>query len=152
MALDMRTIKFRGKCCHSDAWAYGNLVDYGEDENPEIQGFDVFGEGRDVWQEIDVERDTVGEFTGLYDKNGKEIYEGDILRYPAEDKFDEENFVSFEVFWHDNDCADNHVGWQMDRHHFHGNICGARELSRFLPKYTKKMVVIGNIHDNEQLV
>lgn len=152
MTLDMRTIKFRGKCCHSDAWAYGNLVDYGENENPEIQGFDVFGEGRDVWQEIDVERDTVGEFTGLYDKNGKEIYEGDILRYPAEDKFDEENFVSFEVFWHDNDCADNHVGWQMDRHHFHGNICGARELSRFLPKYTKKMVVIGNIHDNERLV
>lgn len=155
----MRTIKFRGKCCHSDTWAFGNLVDYGEDENPEIHGFDVFGEGHDVWgeergvwREPTVERDTIGQFTGLYDKNGKEIYEGDILRYPAEDKFDEENFVSFEVFWHDNDCANNHVGWQMDRHHFHGNICGARELSRFLPKYTNKMVVIGNIHDNPELL
>lgn len=148
----MRAIKFRGKCCHSDAWAYGNLVDYGEDECPEIQGFDVFHEGRDVWQEITVERDTIGQFTGLYDKNGKEIYEGDILRYPAEDKFDEENFVSFEVFWHDNDYAYNHVGWQMNRHHFHGNICGTRDISTFLPKYTKKMVIIGNIHDNPKLL
>lgn len=148
----MRTIKFRGKCCHSDAWAYGNLVDYGEDEYPEIQGFDVFCEGRDVWQEPIVERDTIGQFTGLYDKNGKEIYEGDILRYPAKDKSQEENFVSFEVFWHDNDCADNHVGWQIDRRHFHGCICGTRDISTFLPRYTKKMVIIGNIHDNPELL
>lgn len=147
----MRTIKFRGKCCHSDAWAYGSLVDYGESEYPEIQGFDIFCEGRDVWQGTEVEWDTIGQFTGLYDKNGKEIYEGDILRYPAKDKYQEENFVSFEVFWHDNDCADNHVGWQIDRRHFHGCICGTRDISTFLPRYTNKMVIIGNIHDNPDL-
>ena len=149
----MRTIKFRGKCCHSDAWAYGNLVDYGEDENPEIQGFDVYNEGSDVWQERSVERDTVGQFTGLLDKNGNEIYEGDILRFPAKDEWEKENFVSYEVFWHDNDCAANHIGWQMNRLHFQGSLCGADiGIITFLPKWTSKMEIIGNIHDNSELL
>lgn len=149
----MRTIKFRGKCCHSDAWAYGNLVDYGEDELPEIQGFDVFGEGSDYWQEITVERDTIGQFTGLYDKNGNEIYEGDILRFTAKDELEKENFVSYEVFWHDNDCAANHIGWQMNRLHFQGSLCGADiGIITFLPKWTSKMEIIGNIHSNPKLL
>lgn len=132
MTLDMRTIKFRGKCCHSDAWAYGNLVDYGEDENPEIQGFDVYNEGSDVWQERSVERDTIGQFTGLYDKNGKEIYEGDIV---AEGAF--KRLISFipeaAAF-----CS-----------------CSPYESSirtRTSADEMRFYEVIGNIHDDEQLV
>lgn len=128
----MRTIKFRGKCCHSDAWAYGSLVDYGEDENPEIQGFDVFGEGRDVWQEIDVERDTVGQFTGLLDKNGKEIYEGDILQC-GESIFN----VSYEY---------SHRGsFSLVRGGYFAGCFG--DLTE--PFYCE---VVGNIHDNPELL
>lgn len=156
----MRTIKFRGKRCDNGEWVYGYYAmlrnefkewhcimtekDASENYIKDCNGYNMLY--------TPVNHNTVGQFTGLYDKNGEEIYEGDILRYPAKDKYHEENFVSFEVFWHDNDCADNHVGWQIDRRHFHGCICGTFDISTFLPRYTKKMVIIGNIYDNPELL
>lgn len=80
----MRRILFRGKCVFCDAWAYGNLVDYGEDEIPEIQGFNPYCECDDddsEWREVKVERGTIGQYTGLQDATGQQIFEGDILRY-----------------------------------------------------------------------
>lgn len=74
-----RKIEFRGKCSHCDEWAYGNLVDYGDGEIPEIHGFDPYREGEEIWREITVDSDTVGQFTGLCDKNGVKIFEGDIV-------------------------------------------------------------------------
>ena len=92
--------------------------------------------------------------TGLKDKNGKLIYEGDLLRYPAKNKYEQENYACLEVFFHDNDCCDNHIGFQLGRVHFHGCLCGGSFGNgyKFIPKNANKMEIIGNVFENKELL
>ena len=143
-----RRIIFRGKDLNTNEWVFGDLHLLCDKPHIHTEQSPFPYAGKRSF----VDTDTIGQFTGLNDKNGKDIYEGDILRKPAKNQWEEENFVGYEVFWHDNDCADNHIGWQMNRHHYNGCLCGTTDFVRFLPKYCGQMEIIGNIHDNPELL
>jgi len=91
------------------------------------------------------------QYTGIRDKRMDEIYEGDLLRFPAKDDWDKKNYAIHEVFFHDNDCASYHIGFQMNRMHYQGTEVGGYTPG-FLPKNTAKMEVIGNIYENKELI
>ena len=153
----MREILFRGKLIDNGKWIFGSLREIWSSVGQEAR-FTICpakrfaNDGFTDLDEAEVIPETVGEYTGLDDMDGEAVFEGDLLRYPPKDKWEEENYTAFEVFWHDNDCADHHIGWQFCRFHFYGCICGYQQVENFLPKYTKQMVIIGNIHDNKELL
>lgn len=75
----MREIKFRGKRLDNGEWIEGDLLRMNDHwfifPDPAPEGIDKY----------EVDPATVGEYTGLKDRNGKEVYEGDVMKIPETD-------------------------------------------------------------------
>ena len=124
----MREILFRGKRVDNGTWAYGDLM-YCDDEM-EIDSESHGGNGGYIIPE------TVGQYTGLTDKNGTRVFEGDILSGYLDELFPEEE-SRYEVIWHD-------YGW-----HIRSNGLLDTPDNDWLKE---NFEVIGNIHDNPELM
>ena len=133
----MREIKFRGKdLSRVNVWVYGDLV-CNCNTSPHIMTDYFTDYDMRLWP---VDPATVGQFTGLLDANGKEIYEGDIVRFKEaykgvlnEDRVRDVVGVVSYVY-----CA------------FKIASDGTPEL--WAPCLMKGVTVIGNVHDNPNLL
>lgn len=134
----MRKIKFRGKVKSDGLWEYGSLwIDKGK--------YYINGTDNEWWEVIP---ETVGQYTGLKDKNNVEIYEGGVIEIvnnlsEATKQNKHKTLVKFR------DCAFVSA-WQDLR--FDGTY---GEVYNHFGSYNTPIVtfeVIGNIHDNKELL
>lgn len=141
----MREILFRGKCPDTGRWYEGQYIhlhkttfcfkeDY--DRYPDNDIHQIVFEEMTDWGlpnrhlRADVIPETVGQFTGIIDKNGKRIYEGDMV-------------IAYDIFGRKDDCGvvnwnDLFCAWHVGKNSMYGNRVATYE-------------VIGNTYDGEDV-
>ena len=153
-----REMLFRGKSIGTGEWLYGHLFNYGLTTATNVPCISVcvpksWEEARNLYT---VHPDTIGQYTGLKDKNGKKIYEGDILYLIVPN----DSVRYFVVEWANEDRVlkpltgfENTVnnirisGWCF-------NWNGYRLYPTVIDGVpdNEVMEVVGNIHDNLELI
>lgn len=124
----MREILFRGKKESTGEWVYGDLRHYRSGK---------VGIHSDILRyTLLVDPDTVGQYTGLTDKNGVKIFEGDIVVCDRHinDEFDKKTFFVREIY-----PISGLIGESLSGNEIFGEDWESAE-------------VIGNIHDNPELL
>lgn len=125
----MREILFRGKTLYTGEWVTGYLeYFYSKDGTRKLHCYiSIWGETMHT-----VDPTTVGQFTGLLDKNGKRIFEGDIVRMYFIDTEE-----AGEIVWDEERCKFAYDSPDGETYGVDGTV---------------EIEIIGNIHDNPELL
>lgn len=143
----MRKVLFRGKRVDNGEWVYwdalGMIVNIATGERD--------GTSRYIAQLPPVDPATIGQYIGRTDKNGNWIFEGDIVKNIRKSAWmGVEELVEQIIFceWNSEHCAfvfSDNVPNPID-------VCFGRPTLTFIDNDIKDIQVIGNIHDNPELV
>ena len=141
----MREILFRGKQIDNEEWACGSFCMDAVEQFNGLCGVDgfirLYDKTKGKSQTYEVDRETVGQYTGLTDKNGKRIFEGDIVRHHNGHPDALEEIGA--VFWDERTC-----GWRRTSNGaFYRGIIDTYRMSRECV-----YEVLGNIYDNPDLM
>lgn len=121
--------------CSGEHWVYGQPRHYAR--NPHTEKWTIYDPITGI--ETDIVEEALGQYTGLTDKNGNKIFEGDILKvfyYGKSKIFGVVKFGETRFF-----IDDNFMG---------GDIKSKAPMSDMFSKYDFE--VVGNIHDNQELL
>ncbi len=138
----MREIKFRG-LSKNKKWIYGSLVKT-ENIDPAI----YFEIGKGKIKTVDwlfVLKETIGQFTGLIDKNGVEIFEGDIFKYTEHKGYLLSSFTA-EVVFREGAFSYIKTSGMFDV------ATPFSEHDELEVDFLSHIEVIGNIHQNPELL
>lgn len=143
-----RTTKYRGRCANTGEWIYGDLIhDCNGKTFISVTGYSALGTGFNCKYSVDP--DTVGQFTGLHDKNGREIYEGDIVW-----EYITSQIVCSRVVRYYNAAfiADSFIKGGETSAQNYGYVHERYQTLKYFVDTNIKLEVIGNIHDNPELL
>lgn len=138
----MREILFRGKRKDNGEWVYGYYCKYGY--TGKEKHYIIPSYASDLYA-IEVIPETVGQYTGLPDKNGKKIFKGDIV--VTKYKLGRGGYYVFEVYYNENLCqfalTINSGSYTKNKQY---------DWLQLTELKANKIEVIGNIHDNPELL
>lgn len=139
-----REIIFRGKSIGTGEWLYGHLFNYGLTAPSNVPCICVCvpKSWKEAYNLYTVHPDTIGQYTGLKDKAGKKIFEGDILEYIGKRKDNMNKVYRRKVVFHEGMFA--LLSKELQAYSALNYHCMEDGRSAWR--------VIGNIHDNPELI
>ena len=131
--MGIRTIIFRGKRKDNGEWVYGGFM-HGNERKSLRDSIFVYDSETQSFNDYEIDSSTIGQYTGLTDKNGVRIFEGDIVERVSDGERAVISWLKYSACF----------GVSFD-----GWCCGFDNYDDNLPS---DFEVIGNIHDNPELL